>query len=226
MIKTLTPKAKTVCSNSKLLEEELKHLHEILQQCKYPKLAINKVLKQQEHRRTRNRRVQGRNTNQTQKRCHLVVPYTKGLCESYKTICGKYGVQMYFKGGNTLKNLLMFPKDKEEITKQTNIVYWYKCGRTECDDEYSGESARTFEERYREHLKTPSPIFEHSGATGHTSVENFKIIGREGHGMARNIKEAIYIRVKNPTLSRNIGNYNLPHIWDRFLFSIPELKTK
>ena len=196
-------------------------------QCKYPKWAINKVLKQQQQRRTRNRRDQGRNTSQTQKKYHIVVPYTKDLCESYKTICSKYGVQVYFKGGNTLKNLLIFPKDKEAITKQSNIIYWYKFCRTECDDEYTGESSRTFEERYREHLRVPSPVFEHNTATGHTtSVENLKLIGREGHGMARTIKEAIYIRVNNPTLNKNIGKYNLPHIWDKVLFSIPELKTK
>ena len=41
---------------------------------------------------------QERNTRTTQKRCHIVVPYTKGLCESYKSICSKYGVQAYFKG--------------------------------------------------------------------------------------------------------------------------------
>ena len=71
----------------------------------------------------------------------------------------------------------MFPKDKEAIAKQSKIKYWYKCGRTECDDEYTGESARTFEERYREHLKILSPTFKHNNATGHTaSVENFKII--------------------------------------------------
>ena len=82
-----------------------------------------------------------------------MVPYSKGLCESYRTICSKYDVQVYFKEGNTLKNLLMFPKDKESITKQNDIIYWFKCGTTECDDKYTGESARTFEERYREHLK-------------------------------------------------------------------------
>ena len=121
----------------------------------------------------------------------------------------------------------MFPKGRESITKQSNIIYWFKCGRTECDDQYTGESARTFEERYREHLKAPSPICEHINVTGHTtSVENFKIIGKEGHNMARAIKEAIYIRVNNPTPNRNIGVYNLPHIWDKVLFSIPELKTK
>ena len=131
------------------------------------------------------------------------------------------------KEGNTWKNLLMFPKDREVITKHSNIIYWFKCGRTECDDEYIGESARTFEERYKEHLKGPSPIFEHQNITGHTTkVENFKIISREGQNMARAIKEAIYIRVNNPTLSRNIGKYNLPHIWDKVLFSISELETK
>ena len=50
VINTLTHRAKAVCSNSKLHEEELKHQHEVLHQCKYPKWAISKVLKQ-EHRR-------------------------------------------------------------------------------------------------------------------------------------------------------------------------------
>ena len=154
-----------------------------------------------------------------------MVPYTNGLCESYKSICSKYGVQAYFRGGNTLKNLLMFPKDKDEMRKQSNIIYWYRCGRTECNEEYIGQSSRTFEERFKEHLKAPSPIYEHDNTTGHkTSVENFKIIGREGHGISRTIQEAIYIRVNNPTLNRNVGKYNLPHIWDKVLFNTPELK--
>ena len=57
-----------------------------------------------------------------------------------------YGVQVLFKGGNTLKGLLMYPKDKEAITTQSDIIYWLKCGKTECDDEYIEDSARTFEE--------------------------------------------------------------------------------
>ena len=81
--------------------------------------------------------------------------------------------------------------------------------------------------RYKEHLKAPSPIFEHQNITGHiTTVENFKIIGRKGQNMTRAIKEAIYIRVNSPTLNRNIGKYNLPHIWNKVLFAFPELKTK
>ena len=40
----------------------------------------------------------------------------------------------------------------------------------------------------------------------------------------RTIKEALYIRVNNPSLNRNIGKYHLPHIWDEALFNTSELK--
>ena len=69
----------------------------------------------------------------------------------------------------------------------------------------------------REHLRAPSQIFEHNNATGHTtSVENFKIIGREGHDMARIIKEAIYIN--KPTLNRDIANTICHILGKRFCF--------
>ena len=70
-------------------------------------------------------------------------------------------------------------------------------------------------------------MFGHKDSSGHKmSMKNFQIIGREENSMARTIKEAMYIRVNNPTLNRNIGKYNLPHIWDTDLFTIPELKIK
>ena len=72
----------------------------------------------------------------------------------------------------------------------------------------------------------PSPIYGHSNQSGHSNnLDNFTIIGREDHGLAGTIKESIYIRVNNPTLNRNTGTYNLPHIWDRDLFDTPDLKV-
>ena len=154
VINTLTHRARAVCSNSELLKTELKHIKEDLSHCKYPKWVIDKVVHlQQEGREIKNGRKQGNdNISQTNRRCHIVVPYSQVLCESYKNICSKYGVKVHFKRGNTLKNLLMLPKDRDAKTKQSKIIYWFKCGRTECDEEYIGESARTFEEGCREHL--------------------------------------------------------------------------
>ena len=84
-----------------------------------------------------------------------------------------------------------------------------------------------FGERYKEHLKEPSPIHQHSNLTGDPiSHNNFQIIGREGHNLARNIKESIFVRVNNPTLNNNIGKFNLPHIWDRVLLNTPGLNLK
>ena len=108
------------------------------------------------------------------------------------------------------------PTLKVVISSET----YYSPTRTNhsCDDEYIGETSRTFDERYKEHLKDPSPIHQHSNHTGYpTSHNNFQIIGWKGHSLARNIKESIFISVNNPTLHRNIGKFNLPHIWDRVL---------
>ena len=79
----------------------------------------------------------------------MVVAYARGLHESLKNVCRKHGVQVHFKGGNTIKSLLMATKDKGPITKKGGIIYRYKCDKLECDDEYIGESSRTFGERFR-----------------------------------------------------------------------------
>ena len=74
------------------------------------------------------------------------------------------------------------------MVNQSGAIYWYQCGDLSCDDEYIGETSRTFGERYKEHLKAPSAIHHHSIQTGHTTNQNnFQIIGREGQNLARNI---------------------------------------
>ena len=54
---------------------------------------------------------------------------------------------------------------------------------------------------------------------------NCSIIGREGQDFTRLIKESIFIRVNNPALKRNIGKFQLSHIWDRVLLSTPGIKV-
>ena len=157
---------------------------------------------------------------------HTVIPYTQGLCECIKKICSRYGIQAHFNSGSTVKNLLVSPKDKDPMVNQSGAKYWFQCGDLGSDDEYIGETSRTFGKRNKEHLKAPSAIHHHSNQRGHpTSHNNFQIIGREGHNLARNIKESIFIRVNNPTLN-NISKFNLPHIWDRVLLNTKGLKLK
>ena len=116
----------------------------------------------------------------------------------------------------------MKPKDKDHKDKKSGVIYSYQCGNIAWSEEYIGETARTLGERYKEHLKQLSPIHAHIQQTGHTTTSNnFYIIGREDQGLASTIRESIHIKVNNPTLNRNIGKYNVNHLWERVLFNTP-----
>ena len=70
-------------------------------------------------------------------------------------------------------------------------------------------------------------MHHHSSNTGHpTAQQHFLIIEKEGHDLARDIKESIFNRVNNPTLNKNIGEFNLFHTWDRVLLNTPSLTLK
>ena len=228
VVSTLYHRAKAVCSTQQLLDEEENHLQKVLTENKYPNWALNRVknkikapTKQDLKRREHTSNIKGQN------KPYMILPYVRGLSESMKNICNKHGVQVHYREGNTIKGLLMAPKDKDHITMKNGIIYRFKCQWVDYDDEYIGESSRTFSERFKEHLNAPSPIYDHQNITGHdTTIKNFSIVGREDQNLIGAIKEAIYIRVNNPSLNRNIGKYHLPHIWDEVLNNIPELKLK
>ena len=227
VVGTLHHRAKTICSNKQLLKEEEDHLAMALKNCNYPMWALNRIKIRMNNPAHRNKNKTGPTQQNNTPKPHITVSYYRGLSESVKKRCSNYGVQVYFRGGTAIKNLLMAPKDLDPMMKKSGVIYSYKCGRVECDEEYIGESSRTFGERFKEHQKVPSPIFDHFNTTGHSiSVENFNIVGREDQNLKRAIKEALYIRVNNPSLNKNVGKYHLPHIWDEVLFNIPELKLK
>ena len=122
--------------------------------------------------------------------------------------------------------MLVRPKDQDPKERKSGVIYSYQCRAIYCGEEYIGETSRTLGGRYKEHLREPSPIQVLSQSTGHQfSQDNFNIIGREGQVLTRSIKESIYIRVNNPTLNRNIAKFQLNHIWERVLFSTPNVKV-
>ena len=116
-------------------------------------------------------------------RGHIIIPYTQGLGQSIKKISRKYCIKTYFKGNRTIKKILVKPKNKDPLDRKSRAIYWYHCGELTCDEEYI-ETSRTFGERYKKHLKEPSPIYGHSNQSEHsTSPDNFTIIWREDHGL-------------------------------------------
>ena len=89
---TLYHRAKTVCSNSQLLQKEEDHLCKALKKCKYPTWTINRAkLKSQNPTRsaTRNNNQTGQN-NSNNKNLYMVVPYQQGISERIKNMGYKY----------------------------------------------------------------------------------------------------------------------------------------
>ena len=150
-----------MCNEPELFQKEMEHLRKALIQCKHPKWALNKV----EKRLTKPpseviNRADSQSTRGTQPttkdvktKGHIVIPCTQDLCQSIKRICSRYGIQTHFKGNSTIKNLLVSQKDKDPMANKSGAIYWFQCGDLKCDDEYIGETSRTFEERFKEHLK-------------------------------------------------------------------------
>ena len=182
VIGTLTHRAKVVCTTPELLKEEVKHLRGALGKCKYPYWAIkrvqNKVLNNsqedtgdtnntnnnstsRENNGTKNNNNQPNTTTNnrpTRKTIgQIVIPYTKGTSESIKHICSKYGIQVHFRGGTTIKQILMKPKDRDPKDSKSGLIYSYQCPQLDCDEEYIGETGRTLGKEERNILSNHHP---------------------------------------------------------------------
>ena len=94
VVKTLHHRAKAVCSNQQLLDEEGDHLQKVLTENKYPIWAVNRVkLKIKAPTRHDQRKRDDTNANNTtgNKKPYIVLPYVKGLSESMKNVCNNMG---------------------------------------------------------------------------------------------------------------------------------------
>ena len=145
----------------------------------YPVWALNKV-KWKTKATQAQEQCNKNNTNAKDtsgyKKSYMVLLYVKELSEGMKNVGKKHGIQTDFRGGNTIKSLLMTPKDKDHISKKSGIIYRFKCNMVECDDEYIRESSRTFGQRFKEHLKAPSQIYDHYNITGHETALKISVL--------------------------------------------------
>ena len=124
---TLIHRAKVVSSTQGTLDKELQHIKTALQACQFPRWALNQwhhrfLNNNQPNNSTRDKNSsnqENNHTNNTTKRnITLVVPYIKGICEKFKKLWTSKGIQVHFKGSNTLRTQLVNPKDKVQNTQK------------------------------------------------------------------------------------------------------------
>ena len=101
------------------------------------------------------------------KRYPIVIPYIKGTSEELRRIFKKYEVPCYFKPTNTLRQLLVRPKDQLDKSKMCGPVYRIPC--EDCPASYVGETERSLKARFLEHRRPSSSTSE---VSKHVHLDN------------------------------------------------------
>ena len=142
------------------------HLHKVLQDNHYPVQVF-----QQGKPKKKNKKPNP-STVKFIEGARDVIPYIKGLTEQYRHTLTKYKVRVFFKGTNTLKSLLMHPKDPIPDVQKADIIYHWKCPPNNFTAEYIGETNRSLKERLSDQRnQTTRAIRNHHISTKEPKVE-------------------------------------------------------
>ena len=224
VVRTLTHRAKTVVSDLEERKKELEHVGRALGYNEYPEWMLAETREAPDDERegvTDEESVTTDRRKEESRKKPVVIPYIRGVSEQLRRIFGAFGVPTYFKPTNTLRQLLVHPKDPVGKEKVVGPVYNIKC--EDCEASYIGETERSLKARFGEHRRPSSTTSEvsrhiHTDSPSHTiMLENTKILSVEPKWFQRGVKESIYIRALKPSLNKDGGRYNLPPIWNNII---------
>ncbi|XP_072025331.1 uncharacterized protein [Amphiura filiformis] len=123
VIQTLHHRADSIISEQEDIAEEKSHINSALKKCGYPNWSFDKAKKAKEGK-SKNSNL--KNTN-VETKGQVVLPYVKGTSEALRRIFGTYGIRVCFKPTQTLRQLLVSPKDKTEKKDITGPIYYIPC---------------------------------------------------------------------------------------------------
>ena len=108
---TLVHRDNIVSSNQETLNKELHHIKEALQACQFQNWALNQLQQKflKINQSNNNTNQDNNNTNNTKDRNIT----SRDSVIKFKRLCKSNGIQVHFKGINTLRTQLVNPKDKD-----------------------------------------------------------------------------------------------------------------
>ena len=86
------------------------------------------------------------------------LPYIKGLSEKHTNIYRDHGTSTYHVPINTIRSILVHPKDKTPDANKCGVVYKFSC--PQCTDTYVGETSRSLGTRFKEHSRLKPPLLQ------------------------------------------------------------------
>ncbi|XP_072023436.1 uncharacterized protein [Amphiura filiformis] len=210
VIRTLTHRAKTLSSDSTLLEKELDHVKKSLSICGYTKWTWTAPSSKRRDPKPRR--------NETPSKGHVSLPYVQGVTEAINRKIRSAGVTVHVKPSNTIRSMVVSPKDKVKTLDRTGSIYQIQC--KDCPSQYIGETERALGKRVSEHKREPSPVGGHMKAARHSfDPGEVKVLDSDSRWFQRGVKEAVYIAASEPDLNKDQGRHPLPAAYKRLLGS-------
>ncbi len=132
-------------------EQDTAHIESVLVTCGYPKWTFTKVMDQIKYKaeKTDTKTKQKEKKKEENIQGMVVLPHVKGITEQLKRVFSKYRIATSVKPHLTLRNILVYPKDKIDTLDKTGVVYKITCNN--CKKIYIGEPGRKLGVRSKEH---------------------------------------------------------------------------
>ena len=143
VVRALMDQGENVCSDPDILAKEVEHLGKVLCYNNYPQWLIDK----QGNSEKSGPLIHPNTDNKIKKQFFVSVPYFPGLSESFKKVFKYTTIQVCSKGVNTLKSMLMHPKNKIPTDQKKDVVYHWEYQADGCKSSYVGETSRALRKR-------------------------------------------------------------------------------
>ena len=214
VVGSLINRARKLCS-AEFKDEETENVRLALKENNFPKRFVNNVIE--------NMKTPTDENLSLEKPRYIAAPYIRGTSERANRIFQKYNIRLGNKPPNTLKNILSKPKDKENKSCASSVIYELECG--DCDGKYIGETSKNLYSRIEQHKynirrgDTTSMIFQHVSNLNHEiNWKNPKVLGKFKNAAPRKFMESCHsINIAN-TFNRfaEISDIYLPIVQEVF----------
>ena len=135
------------------------------------------------------------------------LPYMHGTSEALARVFKAHGVGTYHRPINTIRSILVHPKDKTPDAQKCGLVYQVEC--PECPLTYIGETDSMLATRMKDQLNLRNPLTavgEHCTHEHHTiTKDSVRVLVREDSWLKRKVREAIEIKIVQPAMNRDQG---------------------
>lgn len=222
-ITNLVFRALRYCNSYPLMLTEFSNIVKIARNRGYPQWLVDHWIKSTFHRWTPNtfhslnlsKSVDYRGGNQSdscsKRLVYLTIPYSghsstnmaKDISHLIPPTSG-VNYRVVFQKTPQLSQLVNNSVDSNPFSRQTNVVYRYRC--QDCESIYVGKTTQYLSKRIVQHGYPPSNIYHHVKVTGHRfDPESFSILHREAHPYKLSISESLLIKQMKPGINQQAG---------------------